>query len=376
MEIDQGSMAELMRLSIQNGTNFMVFGNAGIGKTEMAIQECERAGVIPVYLNLSVLEGPDLQGIPYRTQDNKTAYAIPEKFEYRSAEGPDKRRVALIVDELDKSRPELQNPMLELFQYRSINGTLLNIHSIIATGNLPDENSHSQPVSHALMNRCAVYKTKCEFEPWRKWAVSVGEVHSLVVGFLNRNPDKLLVDPPDGDDTAYVHPSPRSWTYAGQDLNSLPKDTDTARQALVVAGRVGTAAAADFQTWLDHHRHIEPYVDALVKEGRHPQPDVISALDRCFVFSLSAMSEMVKVCKAALKVEQSKERDRKEAVRHSHEIVDRVMKFVRELPPEIQVGVCKSTLDEDLIQKLNLIDVQSLMDVFNNIRRTWQDGAN
>lgn len=378
-ELDVEQLESVTDFTIEQGTNLMVFGPAGTGKTEIGEQRADAAsarGLISgyIYLNLSVLEAPDLVGLPYRIEESlrtgdgvtetrrgKTAYAIPEKFSYLG----DGLKKTLVCDELDKARPELQNPMLELFQFRSVNGIKLNIRSVYATGNLPDENAFSQPVSHALMNRCSVYKVVPSFDPWMKWAVDSG-INALVVGFLSRNTNLLLQPPPSGDDTAYCHPTPRAWAGAARDLDGASgKSVDF--QTILVAGRVGQPAAAQFRVWLDHHRHIEPYIDALVKEGKDPGRE-ISGMERVFVFGIAGANAIVQACQ---RVDAADERSKRDAQKVLVRTVDNVMKWIGNISTEYAIGALKSVLTMDLITRHRLMEIKSFMDVFVKIRQSW-----
>lgn len=394
-EIDGEELIELADFSIVRGTNMMIFGNAGTGKTEIGEQRADAAalkGIVGgyIYLNLSVLEAPDLMGLAYRLDSVsdapakegeahpldkdvggkkavrvKMAYAIPEKFPYLGEGMP----MSLVCDELDKARPELQNPMLELFQFRSINGTKLNIKSVYATGNLPDENAFSQPVSHALMNRCKVYRFNSSYEPWSKWAVE-NNINPLVVGFLSRNQNFLLKPPPSGDDTAYVHPSPRSWVAAAKDLDGSA-DSSVEFQTRLVAGNVGTGAAAQFRVWLDHHRHIEPHLDALIKDGKRPDRDVMSSLERQFVFGIAGVNAIVEACNRADAAKKGEEAEAKKRVLRT---VDNVMGWMETIQTDYAIGAVKSVLTMDLITKHKLMDIKSFMTVFIEIRKAWGRG--
>lgn len=362
-EIGQDGLIEMMDHAILHGTNLMTFGPAGIGKTEIAIQRVAKAGMSHIYLNLSVLEAPDLLGLPRTTEKGKTTYALPDKFPTINEGDP----MILIVDELDKARPELQNPMLELFQFRSINGMRLNIKGVLATGNLPDENAFSQPVSHALMNRCSVFKTVCAFDPWRDWAVE-SNVNPLIVAFLSRNPNLLLQPPPDGDDTAYCHGSPRSWTLAAKDIDFAP-DRSVDFHTLLVAGRVGQGSAAKFRVWLDHYRHIQPYIDALVKDGTHPPDDIMSDLERKFVFGVSGANEIVKAAQRGDAAKSDKEKA--EAKARVERVTNNVMGWMGTIPSEYTIGAMKSVLTMEMITKYQLVDNPKFMMVFTKIRKAW-----
>jgi MoxR-like ATPase len=360
-EVGQGTTKELYKHTIQNGTNMVVFGPAGGGKTEMAIQAVKETGLKHIYVDLSVLEAPDFIGLPTIGQSRAggkfVEYAAPEFMPCKDMQADEAEPVVMIFDELDKSKPELQNPLLEVFQFRSVNGRELNVKAILATGNLPDEGAFSQPVSHALTNRCSCYKMVLDFDSWQAWAVTAG-INPLVVGFLSRNPEQLLMAPPEGDPTAYCHASPRAWTLAARDLDAA-STKEVEFQTMLVSGRVGTGAAANFRVWLDHYRHIEPYVDKLVKDGKAPPEMSIDKLIVCAISATGAIAKETRSQKGG-----SKKKDQEKV----HKITGHVMKWLSKTPSEIQIAAVKNSLDMDLIRDYNLTKAPGFMDVINKTR--------
>lgn len=369
-EIDQATLKILMAFTIQRGSNLITFGPAGIGKTEIAMQVCEESGHGHKYLNLSVLEAPDLLGLPTVSEKTgKSVYALPEGFPLVTEE--DSKETVLLVDELDKAKPELQNPMLELFQFRSINGTKLKFKAVIATGNLPDEGAYSQTVSHALTNRCGVYRVTHSFDAWQNWAVPAG-VNPLIVGFLSRSTNFLLQPPPDGDETAYCHPSPRAWTLAARDLDATSSRDSIEFQELLVAGRVGTGAATKFKVWLEHYRHVAPAIDALVQKGTHPPKDM--TLDRLFVCAISGVDAIMEATRNPPKGSKGTlDKVSQEHKKVVHQVTDNVFKWLKELPGEVCIGAVKSTLNMQIIAQYELTKNQPFMDVYMKIRKAMKD---
>lgn len=361
-EIQQDGLIDVADFAIDSGKNLLTFGDAGIGKTEIFLQRVAAQGLRAVYLNLSVIEAPDLVGLMERSPEGKSRYCIPDKFRHFDDGKDSKDWDVLVVDELDKARPELQNPMLELFQFRSINGTKLRIQAILATGNLPDENAFSQPVSHALTNRCMVFRTSCAIDPWMKWAVQAG-VNGLIVGFLSRNSDMLMKKSDKDDETAYLRCSPRSWTNAGKALDSLGKSASVEFQSLVVSGYVGIGASAKFQVWLEHYRHIQPAVDALVQNGTAPPKDATESMDRIFVFGIACANAIVH---GAQRVEAGKMKPEE-----LKKIVNHVMVWMKGIPTEYSIGALKSVLSMDLIIKHELMKINPFMESFIAIRKAW-----
>jgi len=220
-------------------------------------------------------------------------------------------------------------------------------------------------MSHALTNRCGVYRVTHAFEPWQEWAADAG-VNPLVVGFLSKNQEFLLMDPPEGDDTAYCHPSPRAWTLAARDLDcDESKDTDF--QTILVSGRVGQGAAVKFKVWLDHYRHIEPIVDALVRKGTKPGDNM--GIERQLVCALSAVGRVASKCRNEPSDKTKKASYAKEVI----ETTTNVMGWVKDLPPEFCIAAVKSTLTMEMIQKHQLTKIKPFMEAFLKVRKSMKD---
>src|SRR5271157_4807087 len=79
--VTTGTYEKLIENNCRNRGNLMVFGQAGIGKTEIPFQIFKRLGIPTVYWNLSTQEAPDLVGLPIIKEENGAEvvrYAAPE----------------------------------------------------------------------------------------------------------------------------------------------------------------------------------------------------------------------------------------------------------------------------------------------------------
>jgi hypothetical protein len=382
LEINQAALAEAYDFSIENNTVCLVFGAAGIGKTELAIQRIKEHNLSHYHVNLSVLEPPDLVGLPF-TKGGKTSYAPPEFLPWLTPDaGPP---VTLLLDELDKAHQDLQNPLLELLQFHSVNGRKLNIQGIICTGNLPDENAFSRKVSHALTNRCSIYKVKHEFQPWRKWAVATG-LNPLVVAFLQSNQDFLLLKNESGDPTAYCSPSPRSWTLAARDLDKLDyeKFADRCRkeqaddelseievpeellrkeiderfvkqQFRIIAGRVGINAALQLKMWLTYYRDLEPVINEILDTGSTTK---ILTSDQQIICATSVLTGM-------------KQRFAKMQHADKPKLADRVFGWmIQHMSPAFMLASIKATLNKDYVATHGLLESDNFNHMMDIIHET------
>ena len=372
--VNQAGLAEVTRFTIETGGNQIILGPSGTGKTEINVQCIESMGYEFVYLNLSVLEAPDLLGLPSIDEKEMVVkYALPAAFpkvkKVKDGENRPKGKI-LLVDELDKSKPELQAPMLELFQYRSINGQELGFDAVLATGNRPDEGAFSMPINKALTNRCKVYQMNPEFDPWRDWAASVN-LNGLVIGFLSRNKDLFFAPDKSGDMTAYCSCSPRSWSNAARDLDfahkSKSKQNDWTFQNQIVSGYVGVSAAAKFEVWLTYYKEIYPLIDALVLKGVEPNLKD-ATMDKVIVMAIAASQEIANKAKIIPGGKPDKQ-----AILEAQKVAKNVSTWLAKCPVDVMVAGMKSTLTSDQIQDYKITEVGDFMKVFRAINAAYKN---
>ncbi len=369
-EIAQDTYGKLLRFNILAGSNLIVFGEPGIGKTEMAIDISRQMGCIPLYVNLTTMEAPDLVGIP-RVEHGRSVYAPPQFLPLEGLDDPNDKegkpaRYVLIVDEIDKVKSELQNPMLEIFQSFTLNGKKIKLQAVIATGNTPEDNSFSLPVSHALTNRCMVYKMKLAFEPWFDWAVKK-RINPLVIGFLEKHQDFISMKAVDNDPTAYNRPSPRSWSKAAVDLDKLNEFSDKIGvsdkefidyQTMIVASRVGSNAAVKFRVWLEHYRKIEPFVKRLMETGEPPEFHSYE-IDKQMVTAISSVMEITKLMN---------NKEKKEKV---HTATSNVFSWLGTIPVDFQIAAVKTNLRKEDMIKYDLQLIPNFLNLFKKVSAVY-----
>jgi hypothetical protein len=354
-EITPQQYVSMLKHTIKCGGNLMVFAMAGSGKTEIAQSTIESMGYRCVYLNLSVLEAPDLVGVP-RIDGDVMRYATPYFLPYKDTT---EKPVVILIDEVDKAKAELQNPCLELYQFRTVNGRPLNVQAVISTANMPDEGAFSLPMNHALTNRCSVFKLETSFQDWRNWAVDAS-INPLVINFLEKNIDLLQQKPNKDDPTAYCRPSPRSWTLAARELDSLDKNCTLDEQTMAVSGRIGVDAATKFRVWMEHYRYIYPMVDELVKSGKGPTERL--TIDRQLVFAIAACNEISKLCSIEGNTKPSAD-----TIKKTHAAANHVFTWLMNLTPEMQIAGFKSVFKSKQLVVYKLMDVPSVFNAVNAI---------
>ncbi len=263
-EVDQEQALHLTKFFIQSNQNVFFFGRRGIGKTFIAMQAAKECKLKINYINLSVIERPDLAGYPNMSTPGdiitfKSPSFLPSLLENAKADS------VILFDEVDKAPAEVTAPLLEILQFRRINGKRVNAAACILTGNLVNEGAYSNIISSALLDRGAKYILNFNFEKWIDWA-KINNIHDLILGFLRSHPNLACGKI---EDASYASPSPRGWTLASEALEKAKElkilDIDTV--VSIISGFVGNQAGLQFRVWYEYYRKYEQYVHSLIDTG-------------------------------------------------------------------------------------------------------------
>jgi hypothetical protein len=255
-------LGETISASIAAGSNIAIFGRRGTGKTEISKQEIAKAKVREIYINLSVLERPDLGGYPRimsNDMDRKFVdFLLPNMYEHL-IEGTQK--CVVLLDEVDKADPSLWAPLLEFTQFHTINARKLpNLHAIIMTGNLISEGG--QRPSLPLLDRAEKYIVEADASAWLEWAGKSGKVHPSITAYITDHPKDLFgaIDPED----RYADSSPRGWANASKLLfigENLGWNKDVLNKK--VSGCVGKEVGIKYSHYYDHYQVLLPMVNKI-----------------------------------------------------------------------------------------------------------------
>jgi len=343
--IDQKEYSELVELVIKNNMNIITLGPSGTGKTVIPIQICEALKLPYKIINLSVLERPDLIGVPY-VHEGRTIYAPPIFLPMK-----DDPNTVLILDELDKVSEDLQAPLLEILQFNAVNSEALKIQAIIATGNLLDEGAHSRLLNRALTNRALVYQLTPTLDHFETYAIKSG-FHPLLVQFIHTHTE--FWHKPNYSDTAYAQPCPRMWEFASEALKKMDDDATPAFKTRVIAGYVGTEASLSFLTWLEYYRDLDAPINDLLEHGIHPQE---TSIDKRLMCATAVIS---KLCRLAEQKTKKAEMRKKAA---------NIFGWLKTLEGDIIYGamsVAKNTLDV-LFDKYELSELEDFEEIVSYV---------
>lgn len=353
-EIDQEEALNLSKFFINSEQNVMFFGRKGTGKTEIALQASRECGYKVNYINLSVLDRSDLSGFP---NIHSSGNIIEYKSPYYLPPLDGKADQIILFDEVDKAPSDVTAPLLEILQFRTINGKPINATACILTGNLLNEGAFSNVLNTALLDRSAKFVLKFDFDKWLSWAKNNG-INDLVLSFLSSN-QKLACG--NDDDTSYASPSPRGWTLASKALTKAKefKVLDVQTISQIVSGFVGNEAGIKFKIWYEFYRKFEPLALSFLRTG-------LLSFDFNDLKQTEKLSFVVTLCHLT-KLQVIEEKKRK--IKNKFASLEMMCKFLSDnaVDREMQVIALSNSFDFDFIIKNELFKNNMFFDHYQKI---------
>lgn len=148
------------------GLNVLFIGEHGVGKTEVVRQVAEQLGIDVAYYSCATMDPyTDFVGIPHpvplvqngevvRHADGRDKFDLEQVRPHRIDEAE-----LIFLDELNRADDKVLNAVLELVQFRSINGEHLpKLKCVWAAINPPQDDYHVNELDPALVDRFDVYR--------------------------------------------------------------------------------------------------------------------------------------------------------------------------------------------------------------------------
>lgn len=135
----------------ENNLNSLLIGTHGIGKSSVVMAIAKKLGLKFKYYSASTLDPyTQLVGVPVPDKDSKTANFFRPK-EIQEAE-------FIMFDELNRAHMRVRNAVLEIIQFKTINGEPLpNLKMVWAAINPPGEDYDVEELDPALVDRFHVF---------------------------------------------------------------------------------------------------------------------------------------------------------------------------------------------------------------------------
>jgi hypothetical protein len=176
-------------------------GPTGVGKSEIIRRVAEQLGIGTTVLDLSLLEPPDLVGLPI-VKDGRTEYALPHVL-------PQGGAGILLLEELNRAERYIQQPALQLLSARRLHEYELPPDWVcVATVNPQTADYHVTALDKALRARFLQVSVRADRASWLAWA-QTRNLHPGIVALAHAH-ERLLEEVP-----------PRTWTYASELLQAF-----------------------------------------------------------------------------------------------------------------------------------------------------------
>jgi MoxR-like ATPase len=210
------AVIEVLDLAYRARRPVLLEGPTGIGKSQIVTEFARKRGLGVVVLDLSLLEPPDLVGLPV-IKDGRTYYASP-------AELPSQGCGVIMLEELNRAEIPVMQPALQLLSARRLHAyELPEGWTCVAAVNPEDQDYQVNHLDPALRSRFLQLSVCADRDTWLGWA-TCANIHPII--------ERMVRDHAD----IFDHASPRSWTYASDLLHALgPQeraDTNLLRAAL------------------------------------------------------------------------------------------------------------------------------------------------
>jgi hypothetical protein len=236
-------LLDLISIAYEADQPVLLHGRHGIGKSELLARAAELLRVELIVRDLSLLEPPDLIGIPQVGDDGRTHYAAPA---FLPAGGGG----LLVFEELNRCPRYMQAPCLQLLTARELGDYRLPRRWLpVGAVNDAADGYMADELDPALLSRFLNVQVVPDVSEWLTWA-RAGGVHDKVTAFVEDSPG-VFNDPA---------ANPRAWTYAGRILSVWERgERSTDLLAASLAGLLGEKWALAFlRTYNLDHRPLRP----------------------------------------------------------------------------------------------------------------------
>lgn len=327
---------------INSRTPVFVWGNPGIGKSQILEALAKSLGYHFEDVRLSQIESIDLRGLPFKEHSAEldrtmVDWAMPD-FLTRSKEAKKTKNQAtfFFFDELNSGSQATMAAAYQLINDRRIGKFTLEADDVIfAAGNLETDGGITNQMPTPLANRFRHYQLVADTDQWLDWA-SLNSVHPWVLSYLSNpaNKSKLHtfnVDEIQGN-IEKAFGTPRTWIMVSRSLfaaygdgrvatpkfeKELDSDSDDfgvydeelsmkdSDMGSLVASCVGSGVATDFAAYVKEGMGLDKAEDILA--GKITKPASLKDKPSAQFFIASGCSHLLREIKNKM-VEVQKEK--------------------------------------------------------------------
>lgn len=258
---------EIVNLAMQTSTPIILWGEPGVGKTEIIKQMAAANGYHVETVIASTRQPSDLVGLPIAGEDG-VKFAPPEW----AVRANQHEKAIVFFDELSTAPPSVQAAVLRIFSEKMVDSFQLGPNvSLMAAANPVECSAGGWELAAPMANRLMHLSVKPDVDSWVKWMMNGGEqnntnwakipkdwerhcieTRTLFASYMQvkRNDLQNLPKGNKASDAGGPWASPRTWHMASKIMGAVQAVSgDLDLQHMAVAACVGGPNAQNFFTW-------------------------------------------------------------------------------------------------------------------------------
>jgi hypothetical protein len=246
-------LAEIIPIFFEANQTVMVWGDSGIGKTELSDQIALATARKKIDLRLNIRESVDLRGLPVPDLANMvTKWLVPAEMpKSDGSDGP----TLLVIDEITNSTLQMLAVAMQLILERAIGEYKLPDNcAILAMGNRSKDSRAAIQMPKPLRNRFAHFTMIVDHCAWVEHCKRTN-LAPEIVAFIRFRPEYLIRQPV-GEENAYA--TPRSVYRCGKYVNEPPR-----RRLKMFIAMVGKDVGSEMESFVAMYQSLANIDDIL-----------------------------------------------------------------------------------------------------------------
>lgn len=264
----------------------LMIGPVGCGKTTTVIDfvnHLKDKGV-PAELRIAILSQMDISDFALPKEIDGRVHQCPAAWiPLKKDEKKDDPFFFLMLDEIDRASPDIQNMALNLILGRNIAGEELSSKVVfIAAGNGTSD-IYTTALSRAMINRLCVLYIGGSFESYEKWALE-NDISPARIAFQKFHGETLIDHKDEFEDISF--PTNRSLDAVDRIVSLIDSGrckfkTDDILMPLV-AGLIGVPAALEYKQFINMYKNL-PMPDEVLADPKNVD---VSNLEQSSLYAL------------------------------------------------------------------------------------------
>jgi hypothetical protein len=234
LECNTKEALEMIPIIIKSGHVPMLWGGYGVGKSSIVQQYADSIEHSLNDIRAILYDSVDVRGFPFRTEDNKSAFATPAWLPDGSID------TVMLIDEITSAPAMVQASFYQLVLDKRLADYILPENAqVILAGNRQTDKGVYNAMPKPLCNRLIHLHLTADVEAWLSWAAE-NDVDPRVMAFIRLRKDLLhYVDNKSADP---AQTTPRSLQFASDLLKTgIPRSLELT----LLSGTIGQGTAME-----------------------------------------------------------------------------------------------------------------------------------